>query len=74
MMARVRYNLYLNKSSTDLANTIAIYVCMLILPVAVSHVSGVNEVLYCILYVRIGALLSPIGCQTTEASLALHST
>ena len=37
---------------------------------AVSQVSGVKVVLYWILYVKIGALLSPIGVQSTVASLA----
>ncbi len=37
-------------------------------PVAVSQVSGVNDVLYWILYVRMGARSSPIGSHTTVAS------
>ena len=41
---------------------------------AVSQVSGLKEVLNWMMNAKMGALFSPVGCQTTVASLALQST
>ena len=49
------------------------FLAIIYLPAAVSQESGLKEVLYCIIKAMIGAMFSPVGCQTTVASLALHS-